>query len=144
MAFLEKEELRTVAPVELVSLITNNNDATVQNVIDETIDVISGYLYEYYDTEAIFSKTDDERNLTILKHLKAIVIFEISKIRRCPISSHTDDAKNEALNWLEKVSEGKIKPPLPGRPIDSDGDGVPDQTVPFMKLGSRKNYPNHF
>lgn len=144
MAFLVKEELRTVAPVEIVNLITNNNDTTVNDVILETIDLMSGYLYEYYDTEAIFSATDTARNLTVLKHLKAIVIYEVMKIRRAPISDEQVAAKDEAMNWLERVSENKIKPPLPRRQIDTDGDGVPDQEVKIMKLGGRKSYKNHW
>lgn len=144
MAFLEKEELRTVAPVEIVNLVTNNNDTTVGNIIDETIDLMSGYLYEYYDTEAVFNKTETARNLTILKHLKAIVIYEVMKIRRCAISVEIEKAKDEAMNWLERVSEGKIKPPLPVRQTDSNGDGVPDQDMKMLKLGGRRSYKNHW
>jgi hypothetical protein len=143
MAFLTKAELSTVATQEIINLITNNNDTIVTNVIDESIDVISGYLFQYYDTNAIFSKEGNERNLTILKHLKAIVIFEVSLRRKCPISKFHEDAKNEALNWLEKVAAGKIKPPLPVRQVDNDGDGVSEPAT-FLKLGSRKNYKNHF
>lgn len=144
MAFLEKDELRTVAPVEIVNLITNNNDTTVNDVILENIDVMSGYLYEYYDTEAIFTATGEARSLTILKHLKAIVIYEVSKIRRVAITEAIETGNNEALKWLELVSQNKIKPPLPRRQTDSDGDGIPDQEVKFMKLGSRSTYKNHW
>jgi Protein of unknown function (DUF1320) len=142
MAFLVKDELRTVATMEMVNLITSNNDSIVDDVISESIDVMSGYLYQYYDVANIFNKLGAERNLTILKHLKAIVIFEVSLRRRCPISKYIEDAKNEALNWLEKVSEGKIKPPLPAKQVDTDGDGQPDSDLKFMKLGSRPTYKN--
>lgn len=143
MAFLVKEELRTVATLELINLITSNNDTIVDTVISESIDVMSGYLFQYFDTAVIFSAAGEQRSLTVLKHLKAIVIFEVSLRRKCPISKHHEDAKNEALNWLEKVAAGKIKPPLPIRQVDTDGDGVPEPAT-FMKLGSRKNYRNHF
>jgi len=142
MAFLIKDELRTVATLEIINLITNNNDSIVDDVISESIDVMSGYLYQYYDVAAIFSTLGPERNLTILKHLKAIVIFEVSMRRKCPISKHQEDAKNEALTWLEKVSENKIKPPLPIRQVDTNSDGVPDSDIRFMKLGSNKTYKN--
>lgn len=144
MAFLIKDELRTVATLEIINLITNNNDTIVNDVIAESIDLMSGYLYQYYNTELIFSKEGTERNLTLLKHLKAIVIFEVSIRRKCPISKYAEDAKNEALLWLEKVAEGKIKPPLPIREKDTDGDGVADTAATFLKLGGRKNYQNHF
>ncbi|MDV6170222.1 phage protein Gp36 family protein [Flavobacterium sp. DG1-102-2] len=144
MAFLEKEELRTVATMEIVNLITNNNDTIVTEVIDESIDVMSGYLFQYFDTDVIFSRTGDDRNKTVLKHLKNIVMFEVSIRRKCPISKYIEDGKNEALLWLEKVSEGKIKPPLPIRMTDSNGDGTPDTPATFMKTGSNKKYSNHW
>lgn len=144
MAFLVKDELKTVATLDIINLITKNDDTIVDDVISESIDVMSTYLHQYYDTENIFNKTGANRSLTVLKHLKSIVIFEVSIRRKCPISKYAEDAKNEALLWLEKVSEGKIKPALPVRNIDTDGDGNPDTPATFLKLGSRKNYPNHF
>ena len=144
MAFLVKDELKTKATIDIIDLITSNNDSIVEDVISESIDVMSGYLYQYFDTDAIFSKLGPERNLTILKHLKGIVVFEVSIRRKCPISKYIEDAKNEALLWLEKVSEGKIKPPLPPKLTDTNGDGTPDTPATFIKLGSRKTYQNHF
>ena len=88
MAFLVKEELKTKATIEIINLITNNDDSIIEDVISESIDVISGYLYQYYDIAEIFSQLDRQRNLTILKHLKGIVIFEVSVRRKCPISKY--------------------------------------------------------
>lgn len=144
MPFLVKDELRTVATMEIINLITNNNDSIVSDVIDESIDVMCSYLHQYYDIAAIFSAQNADRNLTVLKHLKSIVIFEVSIRRKCPISKFHEDAKNEALLWLEKVSEGKIKPPLPLKLVDTDGDGEPDSPDTWLKLGSNKKYKNHF
>lgn len=142
--FLEKEELKTVATEEIINKIINNDDTIVIDIIDESIDLMSGYLFQYFDTEEIFSSTGDDRNKTVLKHLKGIVVHEIYTRRTKAFNEVAKARYDEAMLWLEKVSEGKIKPPLPVRQVDTDGDGVADTAATFMKLGSRKNYTNHF
>lgn len=142
--FLAKEELKTVATEEIINKIINNDGTIVTNIIDESIDLMSGYLYQYYNTEVIFSAVDGARNLTVLKHLKGIVIHEIYTRRTKIFNEVAKTRYDEAMLWLEKVSEGKIKPPLPIRLNDSDGDGTAETPATFMKLGSRKNYKNDF
>lgn len=141
--FLEKTELKTKATEEIINKIINNNDIIVDDIILESIDVASTYLYQYYDTEVIFSKVGDARSRTLLKHIKSLVIYEIYKIRKIE-NNQVKESYDEAMLWLEKVSEGKIKPNLPVRNTDTDGDGTADAPVTFLKLGSNKNYKNHF
>lgn len=142
--FLTKEELNTKSTDEIINKIINNDDSIVNDIILESIDVASTYLYQYYDTETIFSKTGEDRNRTLLKHIKAIVIHEVYKRRSKIMNEVAKESYDEAMLWLEKVSEGKIKPPLPIRNIDSDGDGNLDTPATFLKLGSNKKYQNHF
>lgn len=142
--FLKKSELNTVATDEIINKIINNDDAIVDDIILESIDVVSTYLYQYFDTEVIFAKTANDRNRTVLKHLKGIVIYEIYTRRTKQINEVAKSRYDEAMLWLEKVSEGKIKPPLPVRVLDTNGDGTPDAPATFMKLGSNKTYKNHF
>lgn len=140
--FLEKSELKTVGVDEIINRIINNDDTIVEDIIAESIDVMSGYLFQYFDTEAIFSATEENRNLTVLKHLKGIVLFEIYTRRTKSLNDVAKLRYDEAMLWLEKVSKGTIKPNLPPKLVDTNGDGTPDSEVPFMKLGSRKNYQN--
>jgi phage gp36-like protein len=140
--FLEKSELKTVGVDEIINRIINNDDTIVEDIIAESIDVMSGYLFQYFDTEAIFNATNSDRNLTVLKHLKGIVLFEIYTRRTKTLNDVAKLRYDEAMLWLEKVSKGTIKPNLPPKLIDTDGNGTPDSQSPFMKLGSRKNYQN--
>ena len=140
--FLEKSELKTVGVDEIINRIINNDDTIVEDIIAESIDVMSGYLFQYFDTEAIFNATDSDRNLTVLKHLKGIVLFEIYTRRTKALNDVAKLRYDEAMLWLEKVSKGTIQPNLPPKLTDTNGDGTPDSEVPFMKLGSRKNYQN--
>lgn len=140
--FLEKAELKTVGLEDIIDRIINNDDTIVEEIIAESIDVMKGYLFQYFDTEAIFNATDNDRNLTVVKHLKGIVLFEIYTRRTKILNEVAKLRYDEAMLWLEKVSTGKIKPDLPIKNIDTDGDGTPDSPSTFMKLGSRKNYTN--
>ena len=140
--FLEQSELKTVAVDEIINRIINNDTAIVEDIIAESIDLMKSYLFQYFDTDVVFGATGASRNLTILRHLKGIVIFEIYSRRTKAINELAKLRYDEAMLWLEKVSAGKIKPDLPPKLVDTDGDGVPDSEVPFMKLGSRKTYPN--
>ncbi|MFK7004589.1 hypothetical protein BWK63_09645 [Flavobacterium covae] len=142
--FLQKSELKTVALDEIINKIINGDDSIVSDIIDESIDLMSGYLYQYFDTEAIFNATGDARNKSVLKHLKGIVIHEIYTRRTKAFNEVAITRYDEAMLWLEKVSEGKIKPPLPIRKIDTDADGTVDTPASFLKLGSNKKYQNHF
>ncbi|OWP76544.1 phage protein Gp36 family protein [Flavobacterium oreochromis] len=142
--FLQKSELKTVALDEIINKIINGDDSIVSDIIDESIDLMSGYLHQYFDTEAIFNATGDARNKSVLKHLKGIVIHEIYTRRTKAFNEVAKTRYDEAMLWLEKVSEGKIKPPLPIRKIDTDGDGTGDTETTFLKLGSNKKYQNHF
>lgn len=140
--FLEKTELKTVGVEEIINKIINNDDAIVEEIIEESIDVMKGYLFQYFDTDAIFNAVDQDRNLTVIKHLKGIVIFEIYTRRTKALNEVAKLRYDESMLWLEKVSTGKIKPDLPPKKIDTDGDGNPDSPSTFLKLGSRKNYQN--
>jgi phage gp36-like protein len=140
--FLEKAELKTVGLEEIINKIVNSDDAIVTEIIAEDIDLMSGYLYQNYDTETAFAATGDDRNKTLLRHLKGIVIFDIYTRRTKQMNEVAKLRYDEAMLWLEKVATGKIKPNLPVKTVDTDGDGTPDSPSTFMKLGSRKNYPN--
>ena len=140
--FLEKSELKTVGVEEIINRIISSDDTIVEEIIAESIDVMSGYLFQYFDTTAIFEASGENRNLTIVKHLKGIVLFEIYTRRTKQLNEVAKMRYDEAMLWLEKVSKGTIQPNLPPKLTDTNGDGTPDSEVPFMKLGSRKNYPN--
>ncbi|MEO2064481.1 MAG: phage protein Gp36 family protein [Christiangramia sp.] len=142
--FLTTDELKTVSTVAVVNLITNNQTEIVDEVIEENIDLMKSYLFKYYDTEAIFAAAGDERSKIVLKHLKTLVIFDLYQIRRKDITPEMEMKWDRAMEWLTKISKGDIEADLPRKQVDTDGDGTPDANSTFMKLGSRKNYKNHW
>lgn len=144
MAFLTKNELKTVATIEVVDLITKTDDSIVDEIIAESIDLMRSYLYKYFDTDSVFNATGGERKRIVVKYLKDIVIHEIYQRRSRTMNEVAKLRYDEALNWLEQIGKGNISPDLPLRKIDIDGDGIPDEPNNWMKLGSRKNKANHW
>lgn len=141
MSFLEPTELNAVAPSDFIDIVKGADMNIVEQIIREQISLMKTNLGVYYDVEEIFSKTGDERNETVLMYLKDLVWYKLKK-RRKPGANLNDEEYNEAMKWLEEISTGKRSADLPPKLTDTDGDGVPDAEVPFMKLGSRKSYQN--
>lgn len=140
MAFLTKDELVTEAPKSFIDIVVGIDNDVVDEIIKDMTDIIITNIGAYYDTDKIFDEVGDNRNRTVLNYLKDLVYYKILK-RRKPTALDTSDY-DEAMKWLEEVSTGKRKANLPPKVVDTDGDGVPDSEVPFMKLGSRKSYQN--
>ena len=139
MSFLSKTELKTVASLEIVDTITGADDSIVNAIINESISVMKSYLSLYYDAEAIFTVSGTARNLTVLKHLKAIVIYEVF-IRLTRDMNEVAKARyDEAMMWLEKLNTGEFTdnslPPLPGE------ETSPDQCA---RYGGNQKYNSSF
>lgn len=139
MSFLNKEELQTVATAEIVNIIVNSDDTIIEEIIDESIDLMRSYLHQNYDTDTLFDQTGDDRSKIIVKYLKDIVIYEIYSRRTRQMNELAKQRYDEAIMWLDKITKGEINPGLPPR-IDPDtGTGGT-----FMKTGSRRTYDNHW
>lgn len=121
MAFITKEELNTVGQIKLIDKIINETDTIAEVIIDESISIMKSYLSRFYDVEAIFSKTGEERNKTILKRLKDIVIYEIYNRNPTNLTESVDKKYNEAMDWLEKLNTGEHgDKTLPSIPKDEE------------------------
>lgn len=127
MAFLIKDELVTVADIELIDILSgiDNADTVVAAIIAESIDIMKGFLSRFYDIDAIFSATGTARKLSVLKRLKDIVIYEIYERHTRETNAVAARRYNEAMDWLEKCYTGELGdrtlPPKPTTPENTAG-----------------------
>lgn len=141
MAFLTAEELRTVAPSDFIDILVGTQEDVINEIIAEMTGLISTNIGSYYDAAEVFAKTEGDRDATVLMYLKDLVYYKLLK-RRKPGANIADEEYQEAMKWLEDISSGKRRANLPTIKTDTDGDGIPDTDVPFMKLGGNKRYQN--
>jgi len=143
MSFLTKTELNTVADLAIVDIITALDDSVVEQIIAESIDIMSSYLSNYYDPVAIFAATGETRSLMVLKHLKDIVIYEVYIRHTRDMNEVAKMRYEESMNWLEKMNTGEFKdsrlPPVAGA-IDSFND----QASMEMRFNSGTKYESSF
>lgn len=139
--FLTQAELKTASVPEVVHKAINGDNDIVELIIEESIDIMKTYLHGQYDTEVIFSAVGDERDLSVLKYLKDIVVYEIYTRKTTGINEVALKRYEEAMLWLQHVAKGVISPDLPkpeGDQLDEgEGDGI-------IKYGSNSNYINRF
>jgi len=156
MAFLEVEELKTVGDLNIVRLITNPDevypppqdpgenppdpDLITKQIITESIDVMKSYLSRNYDAEDIFSKEGNQRNATVLKHLKGIVIYEVYMRYSKQINEATAKRYEEAMLWLEQLNTGKLF--IPTLPSLSSSDSSQDDLQ--VRFGGGSKYSTNY
>lgn len=125
MAFLTKEELKTVSDVNLINIITNLDDTIVVDIIEESIDKMKGFLSRFYDIDGIFDAEGNERKKSVVKRLKDIVIYEIYERHTRDTNAVAARRYAETMEWLEKTYTGELGdrtlPPKPEEPDDSTG-----------------------
>ncbi len=139
--FLTKDELKTAGVPEIIAKVTNGDDTIITTVIEESIDDMKGYLNANFDAVAIFNTTGDDRNKTVLKYLKKIVIYELYKRKGNLLDDDTITSYDDAMAWLKNVAKGIISPHnLPAKSPgenSTSGDG-------FIKFGSNTKYPTGY
>lgn len=137
--FLTSDELISIVDHNLVSKLTADNSSIVNTIITESIETMRSYLSKYYDADAIFDKEDTARNINVLKKLKDIVVYEIYTRNPRAMNAVAEKKYNEAINWLEKLNEGKFTDktlPVPAPEVPS--------VQTSMRLGSNQKYQSNF
>jgi hypothetical protein len=136
--FLEKNELKTVADLTIVDIITNLDDTIVTEIIAESIDKMRGYLSRFYDIDTIFAATGEARKKSIVKRLKDIVIYEIYERYTRDTNAVAARRYAEAMDWLEKSYTGELgDATLPIKPEDNADD---PGTGGDIRFGGNKKY----
>lgn len=127
MAFLTKEELKTVSDINIVNKITALDDDIVNDIIDESIALMTSYLSRFYDATSIFAKENNERNKHIIKKLKDIVIYEVYERHSREPNAVAERRYNIAMRWLEKINTGEqgdgTLPTKPDEPGENENNG---------------------
>lgn len=123
MAFLDKDELKTVGQIGLIELLTNCDDSIITEIIEESIAKMKGFLSRFYDASQIFEKEGADRHKGVLKRLKDIVIYEIYERHTREPNSVAARRYAESVDWLERLNTGELGDnTLPPAPKEEDSE----------------------
>ena len=112
--FLVNEDFYTVIGDAALKVISQASDSNIDAAQLEAIEEISGYLRPVYDTDAIFSKTGEDRNWLIVMYAVDITLYHLSASQPQTMGAEVRKERYErAVKWLEGVQAGKIVPNLP-------------------------------
>lgn len=138
MAFIAKTDLDQDIYSEILGGITRSNDAKITTACAEAIDEITGYVCARYDSDDLFSKTEDNRDKTILAIARTITIYKLHKA--CNSMTELRRVEYEdAVSLLGKIQSGKFI--LKGAKLEGQTDTVtPTSEVTSFSQTKRNNY----
>jgi len=141
--YVSQAELKTVGIAEVINMITQSDTTIVDQIIEETVDIFKTYMGGLYDVETVFNETGAARSKTVMKYVKDVAIHEIYNRASKELNEVVRLRYEDAMKWLDKVSQGKIDLNLPyAGGDDEDGDGNLDGQ--FFFHNGKKPYQSDF
>lgn len=108
------------------------------NASKEAGSLIIDHLLHYQIVEE-FEKVGDERNNSVIFHMKNIVIYILyDRIPDDDVPEKVIKNYNDTMETLTEISKGKLRINLPKALIDTDGDGEGDTPITKFRWGGEK------
>jgi phage gp36-like protein len=125
--YITIEELKSALYAYQAQEITGaDNDILLMNIAAAEAEVRS-YLAGAYDVDVIFSAEGAARNPLLMELTKNIAVWYIVRLSNVDlIYQHAKERYDAAIEWLNRVADGKLSPDLPAAPVTADptGSGV--------------------
>lgn len=125
--YITIEELKSALyAYQAQEIVEADNDILLMNIAAAEAEVRS-YLAGAYDVNTIFSAEGTDRNPLIMELTKNIAVWYIIRLSNVDlIYKHAKERYDAAIEWLNRVADGKLSPDLPAAPIDDNptGSGV--------------------
>lgn len=133
--FIDNEDYRVVIGDTALKVISQFSPENIANAETEAMEEIAGYLRPVYDTDAIFSASDNDRNRLIVMYTADIALYHLTASQPQKMGSEIRKERYErAVKWLEGVQAGKIVPDLPLTVSDDGNYGFGTSYHSFPKL----------
>ena len=127
--FIDEEDYRVVIGEAALKVISQSSPENIANAEAEAMEEIAGYLRPVYDTDAVFSASDYDRNRLIVMYTADIVLYHLTASQPQKMGSEIRKERyDRAIKWLEGVQAGKIIPDLPLKEAD---DGYLDFGISY-------------
>lgn len=96
--------------------ITDEQDALVDDAINDAVAMVKNYLYQHFDTNSIFEQTGDDRDRKVTRWCKYLAIYYIyDRIEDELIPERIQKNYDHTMKTLEKIAQAKMPVDLPRR-----------------------------
>lgn len=114
MIFLNKQDFDVQVREEILSILQHESDTALDTAELMAIDQIKQYIGGRYDTQTIFSLTNNDRDHFIIMITIDLLLYHLwSKKAPRRMPEFRSQRYQDALDWLNKVGTGKITAQLP-------------------------------
>jgi phage gp36-like protein len=114
--FIQKSDLRQSILIEELDEITRNNTVVIDASMSAAIAEARMYLFDTFDTDAIFNATGNNRNALIVQLTVDMAVYKIVATCQAGIDMADRLARYEmAVRWLRAAAKTEIYADLPRR-----------------------------
>ena len=120
MIFITEEDFSPSIKADNLTAIIESSPDILDIVELWAIEKITAYLFQLYDTEAIFSATGTDRNPLIVSMACKIMLHELyGRLPKVKIPDYRQGQYDETITFLEGLRDAKNALPLPKKIIDA-------------------------
>jgi phage gp36-like protein len=136
--YITIDELKTALySYQAQEIADRDSDIPLMNIAAAEGEVRS-YLATRYDVSAIFAAQGEARNPLLLELTKNIAVWYIVRLSNVDlIYQHAKERYDAAVDWLNRVADGKLNPDLP----PALTDGLPNGSA--VSWGDSQNRNNN-
>ncbi len=116
---------------------TPDGSASLAKAQDTAIVQARDYLFERFDTDAIFGAVADARHSYLVKVIVSLALYHLySRLPQRQTPEHIRKEYDEAVTWLERLADGKMSADLARR---SDADNQPNTLFRWGSVPKRSH-----
>lgn len=136
--FLTPEDYSALIRNEIKDILLENyNDAKLRAAEQMAIQQVKSYLSGRYDTNQLFSATDDQRNAYIVM---IVIDCTLYHLYTSTVPKRMPDIRSQryqdAIDWLKMVGKGEVEADLPFKQNENG------ENLLGIKLKSKHSYSN--
>lgn len=124
MDFLTIEDMIGMIRSNRLDQITDEDDALVNDAINDAVAMVNNYLFQHFDTDQIFSQEGEQKDRKVTRWCKYLAIYYIyDRIEDELIPERVQKNYEHTMKTLEKIAQAKMPVDLPRR-----ADKTPTET----------------
>jgi phage gp36-like protein len=139
MIYIEKDDLVTDTYERFIDESTKDKPGTIDKTELKTIEFVKTTIGTRYNVDLIFAAGQPIKNEMLIQIISRIVAYRLIKrnaSRKVPTDFKED--YDEAIEWLNDISIGKLK--LKGLPLPVDENGTPTNSTALWGNNSNPNF----